>query len=394
MSNNNYQTEASDDGSAVAAKARHIATVVCFALVLVGLSVAFVVIPDAPFSRAERRALAQLPALTSSSILGGSYQEQFDTYAQDQFPWRDGFRTVNALFRRYVLQQKDYNGYYLANGQLSKIEYPLNTDTVKANAAWLDNIASHYLAGMNVYYSIVPDKNYFLAAPNGYLSMDYQSLVDTVKQQMNHATYIDIFKDLSLADYYRTDIHWRQESIAPVAQHLAQVMGVPIPSSDQCSNHTLAPFYGSFYRSAALPVRPDQLNYCSNQYTDNAVVNVLNGQLDMTNTVSFDGAPLKLATYNPALFDGIDSYDTFLAGAQAIVTIDVPNAKTDRQLIVFRDSFASSLAPLLLGGYSKITLVDIRYISSRQLPNFVTFDNQDVLFLYSTSILNRSGLFQ
>jgi len=40
--------------------------------------------------------------------------------------------------------------------------------------------------------------------------------------------------------------------------------------------------------------------------------------------------------------------------------------------------------------YSKITLVDIRYLPSEMVGRFVTFDNQDVLFLYSTPVLNNS----
>ena len=57
---------------------------------------------------------------------------------------------------------------------------------------------------------------------------------------------------------------------------------------------------------------------------------------------------------------------------------------------MFRDSFGSSLAPLLVDGYAKITLVDIRYISPALLDRFIAFDDQDVLFLYSVSILNSS----
>ena len=55
-----------------------------------------------------------------------------------------------------------------------------------------------------------------------------------------------------------------------------------------------------------------------------------------------------------------------------------------------RDSFASSLAPLLVSGYRKITLVDLRYISGDMIGNFIDFKDQDVLFLYSTLILNNS----
>jgi len=46
--------------------------------------------------------------------------------------------------------------------------------------------------------------------------------------------------------------------------------------------------------------------------------------------------------------------------------------------------------PLLAESYAKITLIDIRYLPSAMVGNYVTFTNQDVLFLYSTSVLNNS----
>ena len=56
--------------------------------------------------------------------------------------------------------------------------------------------------------------------------------------------------------------------------------------------------------------------------------------------------------------------------------------------------FGSSLAPLLLGGYSKITLIDIRYIHLDYLKQYVDFTECDVLFLYSTLVLNNSDTFK
>ena len=50
------------------------------------------------------------------------------------------------------------------------------------------------------------------------------------------------------------------------------------------------------------------------------------------------------------------------------------------------------MAPLLVPGYSKITLVDLRYLSSTILSNFVTGEGQDVLFLLSPGILNSANL--
>ena len=74
----------------------------------------------------------------------------------------------------------------------------------------------------------------------------------------------------------------------------------------------------------------------------------------------------------------------------SLITIENPNADSDDELIVFRDSFGSSIAPLWVEGYKKITLIDIRYLYSGMLGNYIDFENQDVLFLYSTLVLNHS----
>lgn len=81
----------------------------------------------------------------------------------------------------------------------------------------------------------------------------------------------------------------------------------------------------------------------------------------------------------------------FLGGARSIIRITNPNAAKERRLIVFRDSFGSSIAPLLAAGYSEITLVDIRYIAPSALGRLIDFAKaDDALFLYSASVINNS----
>ena len=87
---------------------------------------------------------------------------------------------------------------------------------------------------------------------------------------------------------------------------------------------------------------------------------------------------------------GNDMYEIFLGGSKSLISIENPNAKTDRELVMFRDSFGSSIAPLLAEDYAKITLVDIRYLPVERIGNYIDFKDQDVLFLYSTSVLNHS----
>ena len=83
----------------------------------------------------------------------------------------------------------------------------------------------------------------------------------------------------------------------------------------------------------------------------------------------------------------------FLSGSLSLVTIENPLAKEDRRLVIFRDSFGSAIAPLLISGYSEITLADIRYMHPDNLGKFVDFGGCDVLFLYSTLVLNHSETF-
>ena len=66
------------------------------------------------------------------------------------------------------------------------------------------------------------------------------------------------------------------------------------------------------------------------------------------------------------------------------------NAKNDKELVLFRDSFGSSLAPLLTEEYAKITLVDLRYIDSNYLGKVVEFTNKDILIMLNTQTINNS----
>ena len=74
----------------------------------------------------------------------------------------------------------------------------------------------------------------------------------------------------------------------------------------------------------------------------------------------------------------------------SLITIENQDTKSDKELVIFRDSFASSITPLLTEAYSKITLVDIRYLRSDFLDKFIDFNHQDILFLYSSLVLNNS----
>lgn len=362
-------------------KIKNTAYVIVFSLFFAVFSVACYIKPDTEFSQGERRLLAQRPELSAETVFSGEFSENFESYAADQFPLRDKFRTLKAIFSTKVLNKADNNGLYFKEGHISKIEYPVNEKMTEHAAERFKFIYDSYIKGKDIktYISIVPDKNYFLAEKNGYLSIDYEKFINDFKGKTAFAKYIDITHLLDLDDYYRTDSHWRQERIVDVAEHLALEMGEELPEIQYAINTYNKPFYGVYAGQSALLVHPDELRYLTNKVLDNSRV-----------TYYDTGMPRSGKMYNMEKADGKDPYEMFLSGTTPLVNIENPYIDSDRELIIFRDSFGSSLSPLLSQGYKKTTVVDIRYVQSSFLGNLIDFKNQDVLFIYSTTMINNS----
>ncbi len=353
-------------------------TVGVMVLILFGFLIGNIAKSDEKISISERRKLAQFPKISVENIKDGTFMSGFESYAKDQFPLREQFRALKTAFSLYVLGQSDQHELYIKNGSIAKMEYPLRADSLQYATTRFEEVYERYLLGTDtdVYLTIVPDKSYFLADENDYPSMDYDALAEQVRDGMEYAQYIDIFGDLQISDYYHTDAHWRQEQITDVARHLAGTMGVELTQQYE-KKELEKPFYGVYYGQLALPVKPDTLYYLDDDILDHCTV------YDYE-----DHAENKI--YDLTKTEGNDLYEIFLGGSKSLLSIENPNAKTDRELIMFRDSFGSSIAPLLADGYAKITLVDLRYLPMERIGNYIDFKDQDVLFLYSTSVLNHS----
>ena len=337
--------------------------------------------PRQETSEAERRPLAQLPEISAETLLNGKFMSEFEDFTLDQFPLRDTFRQVKSLFHYYVLGQKDNNGIYIADGYAVKQEYPYNPESVDYALGRFNYLYEKYLrdSGSQIILSIVPDKGYYLGEQSGHLTMDYADLFASMEAGMPWAQFVDLTDTLSAEDYYRTDTHWRQENLLPCAARLCEALGVAAPETDDHTPTALdRPFYGVYYGQAALPMEPETMYILESDLLKDCTV--------------YDWESGKYnAVYNMDKLESRDLYDVFLSGSRSLLTIENPNAKTDRELIVFRDSFGSSIVPLMVQDYAKVTLVDIRYIQIDMLPRFLEFNGQDVLFLYSTLVLNNSS---
>lgn len=349
-------------------------TSVLFISIITLLMILSIIIPDKVISSNERRHFEVFPKFTFELLMNGKYLASIEPYLLDHMPFRDKFREIKVWIETVIFNKSDINKIYFTDDHLLKIEYPYNKDMGKKFLEYIDKIKDRYLENNDVYVGIIPDKNYFGSDQS--LKMDYEELINDVKT--GEYIYINLFDDLELNSYYKTDPHWKQEKLGFVVDHLSKVMDFKIAYSiDEMDKNKYDNFYGAYAGQSSINVKPERLTYLSHYIFDNAIVKNYEKETETE-------------IYNKTLLLGIDSYDIFLAGASPLIEITNDEANSDKELIIFRDSFSSSLVPLLIGSYQKITLVDTRYVSYEQLENFIEFDNQDILFLYSTLVVNNS----
>lgn len=359
-------------------KIRNFATILLTGVFLATFSIWAFVKPADKSSHSERRLLAEFPSVP---MFDSTFSSKFDLYATDQFPLRDTFRNIKASTALYLLRQLDNHDIFIVNGNASEIDYPLSEKSLDHAADRIKFVYDKYLANAHgVYWSVIPDKNVFLAADNGYPAVDFGELVEKLTEKLDFASNIDISDLLTIDDYYRTDTHWSQDKLEKVAKRLAGGMGVALKAEYQ--KVTLdTPFWGVYRGRSGLQLKPDTISYLTNDFLESLKV--------------FDyETNSEIPVYDLTKVNGRDPYEMFLSGSKSLLTVENPDAENQRGLVIFRDSFGSSLSPLLFEGWSKVTIVDIRYINPSMLGKFIDFNDCDVLFLYSSTVLNNSETFQ
>ncbi|MBO5702811.1 MAG: hypothetical protein J6S71_10260 [Clostridia bacterium] len=367
-------------------KIKNIVNCVVFGIAIFGFAILCLVLPKPEFLDSERRPAAAFPALNMESIMkdglqyGDSFMKQFDdNYTPDNFPFRDFFRNLKSTVNTYIFNKSDKDGVYVVDGVAAEMQEKIDEASIAHAAEKLAFIYENYLKskGITPYMSIIPDKGYFLSEANGYLSMDYEKFIEMMLSNVEFVEYIDITGKLEVEDYYSSDTHWRQEQLIDVAETLVNGMGGNYNSTFE-KKELDVDFYGVYAGRSPKPLDPETIYYLTNSNLENVKV-----------TDWEHGKEITL--YDMEKAHGKDAYDMFLSGELSKVTIENPGAKTDKELVIFRDSYGRSILPLMVEDYAKITVIDIRYQIPQILLMGVNFENADVLFLYSTLILNNSS---
>ncbi len=351
-----------------------------FLFLLFFLMIASFLFPDREVSISERRTLTKFPTFNLTEVWEGNYFEKLNRYLVDHFPFREEFRKLKGVVASNFLQQKENDGVFIQDNAIYQLEEKINQDSILYFTNLLTGLEEKYFQNASVYYALIPDKNYYLA-DSAIPKLDYSEFFARVRSNLpSRFQEINLTNDLSLDSYYRTDIHWKQECLRPVVDTFSKQMNFEIRHYPQTAK-TFSNFYGALYGRIASPILPDTLTYFTSPLLEEATV--YNYEKNKEEKV-----------YEEENLHHIDSYDIYLSGATPLLILYHPHPTEERELVLFRDSFGSSIAPLFLEAYSKITVIDLRYFRSSLIDytNEIVFSssNLDVLFLYSIPIANNS----
>lgn len=286
--------------------------------------------------------------------------------------------------------------FYVVDGSIYEKTGNMSENSITSNIGKINNVYDKYLQNMNVYFTTIPDKTYYL---ENKINSDFSNIQIGIEKNLNsNINYFDISNSLTLGDYYKTDMHWKQENLNNVVSTIQNEMKVS-KQELKYEEKSLGDFYGAYYKEignmekvetlseneivSTNSVAHDELKYLTNEEIENSKV---------YNEETKQNEPI----YNLEKVEKTgNKYDMFLSGASSIQIIQNQENNSGKKLILFRDSFGSSLAPLLINNYEEILLIDLRYVNYNILENYINFaeyENADVLFIYSSRVINKTGI--
>lgn len=335
------------------------------------------------FSENENRYLKDFPEFSFDNIIDKKFTPDFEEYFSDRIFLREQWISLKNNFDK-LLGKTEIKGIFTADGRMIEGWKSYDKESVDKN-----------LAAMNQFAEKNPDlKTYFMLAPTAQGIYEdtlpancgienQKAFIKYCYENTSSITGIDIFSDLYAARdnyiYYRTDHHWTSLAAYYSYNAASKAMKFNSYTLDNFSvEHASNSFRGTLYsKTLDNGITPDTIDYYSLSGGDpQVIVSVNNG--------------IEIKEYGSMYFRDYltkkDKYSSFLGANVPVLTItsNIPKEADNGSLLVIKDSYAHSLVPFLAKNYSKITVVDLRYINGTFEDVEVNLEDYDsALFMYN-----------
>jgi len=335
---------------------------------------------DRESSQRENRNLTQLPKLTAASLFSGDYMTRFEKYMSDQVVGRDGFVAAKTFLNR-ATGKTEQNGVYIGeDGWLfeepSKYDDEKVTETVDAIRSFFEECEIEHQMFVLVPNSseIVTDK---LPKHLSFESQEnqIQKIYSRLPEKINCIDAEGALKNGGNPEklYYKSDHHWTSYGAKSVFDTVAKSWELDVDSVNYQTYALSDSFFGTLSSSSGIYDNPDVIEAIIPENSAGTYI-VLNSSQKTKSVSMFDLSKLENG----------NQYEVFLGGNFSKLTITT-TSNTENKLLLFKDSYANCMLPMLTPFFSEIVVVDARYFTDdiRAVVNDGEFTH--MMFLYNVN---------
>lgn len=378
QTNIQLNTENSEKSGNKVVKAVAVILSVVFCLLTAGLGLCGLLAPDRAFSEGENRVLAARPILTREGLFNGSYMKEVEAYLYDQFPFRDTAISLKTFTDR-IMGKREENGVYIGkDGFLFDFQPEYIKAENKEKLKAVDDFCKKHKSA----------KRLFVLTPNS--SYIYKELLPYNVQLPNQSKQINIIfstlkseelKKLNATDilikakqdgtqlFYKTDHHWTTRAAYCVFECILKEWG--IKKTEYVFHPVTDVFEGTLSGKAGISGTKDIIEICVPEKSEGSY------------TVNYESKQIKTASlFDKSKLEQKNKYEVFIGGNFDKVVIDTVR-QNEKSLLIIKDSYANCMIPMFTPYFSKIVVVDPRYLTDSMEAIMQETDFTHILFLYN-----------
>jgi len=372
-----------------------------FSAVLLVIPITTAALPKQERSENENRSLAKKPSLIDDNKWekaesvgdylgavkwkyinnreGKAFKDDFEKYFCDHMAGRETWvKLCNKLTQ--LSGQREINDVYTLDNQLVQTFKSYDETTVAASIKTMNTFAERF-SDIPMYVMLAPTSQEIFSSkiPSYTGLMSEKAFIENVYSKMENIVTIDCLSNISAHSneyvYYRTDHHWTSLGAFYAYQAAAKSLGYSAYGMNSFNIETVSrDFRGTLYsRTLDDNIKPDVMDY---YFLANGEPTVKMSCRDDRETRVYD------SLYVREFLEVKDKYSSYTGSNVPVVTIET-NVDNGKSLLMIKDSYAHSLVPFLSKHYSKITMVDMRYINT-SLNSVINMDEYtEVLFMFN-----------
>ncbi len=355
-------------------------------ILLISFGLTTVLGKNREYSVNENRYLAMPPNFSFASIKDGTFMKDTEEFISDQFVFRDALvktRTGIDVF----FGKTEINGVYIGKQHfLFEKPVPYQYKRINKTVSTINDIAAKN-PSVRSYFALAPNsseilKNYMpLNVPTENQALQIYLTYNSLKG----VSCIDILEPLKDSKepeklYYKTDHHWTTEGAVIAATEIQHKMepNTPLPE------YRILPLTNQFQGTLASS---------SGIFSTTDIVSIALQENEVPYTVTYvEEEKESNSVFVSEKLNEKSKYDVFFGGNFAQIDIKT-EAKSEKNLLVIKDSYANCVIPLLIPRFKTVIVVDPRYYNGNLQELIEKEDITDILWLYNVNtFLNDTSI--